>query len=191
MFQGVFLTFLLQFGCLTAGKADDTVSALPFLKDMRIEVNLRNRELYVIGESGITVYPVAVGRPEWPTRTGSWYIYQVVWNPWWHPPDESWAWNRAIMAPGDPDNPMGRAQLIYDPPRSIHGTNEPLSIGKAVSHGSIRVSNETAMLLARKIMEVNGIICGEEWYDDVRSNRSKNVKINLPNPIPIRVYQEY
>lgn len=178
----------------------DTVSVLsttPLLKrsfalpDMRIEVNISRRELYVLnGKDKIATYPVAVGKPDWPTRTGNWTVYEVVWNPWWHPPDEEWAWYRAIMAPGDPDNPLGRAQLIYDAPRSIHGTIEPSSIGKAVSHGSIRVTNEVAMKLARQVMESTGIMYSEEWYEDVQGDRSRNVRIHLNKKIPIRVYQD-
>ncbi len=163
---------------------------IPVLKDMRLEVNIRTRELYVYdGSDRVATYPVAVGKPDWPTRTGNWSVYEVVWNPWWHPPDEEWAWYRAIMAPGDPDNPLGRAQLIYDAPRSIHGTIDPSSIGRAASHGSIRVTNEVAMKLARQIMESTGLQHDEDWYRDVQQNRSKNVRIRLSERIPIRVYQ--
>ena len=157
--------------------------------DMRIEVSINNRELYVFsGRDKIATYPVAVGKPEWPTRSGSWAVYEVVWNPWWHPPDEEWAWYRAIMAPGDPDNPLGRAQLIYDAPRSIHGTIEPSSIGRAASHGSIRVTNEVAQKLARQVMESTGIVYDEEWYEEVQRDRSRNVRIRLSERVPIRVY---
>ena len=159
------------------------------IEDMRLEVNIGKRELYVFsGREKIATYPVAVGKPEWPTRPGRWGIYEVVWNPWWHPPDEEWAWYRAIMAPGDPDNPLGRAQLIYDAPRSIHGTIEPASIGRAVSHGSIRVTNEVAMKLARHVMESVGIVYDEEWYSEVQNDRSRNVRIRLSQRVPIRVY---
>ncbi len=160
------------------------------LKNMRIEVCISKRELYVFsGREKVASYPVAVGKPEWPTRTGNWGIYEVVWNPWWHPPDEEWAWYRAIMAPGDPDNPLGKAQLIYDAPRSIHGTIEPSSIGRAASHGSIRVTNEVAMKLARHVMESAGVVYNEEWYREVQNDRSRNVRIRLSQRVPIRVYQ--
>ncbi len=170
-------------------QAIDSLCVPELLTDMRIEVNIRERKLYVYdGETMHAMHPVAVGRPQWPTRTGNWKIHTVAWNPWWHPPNEKWARNRLIKAPGDRDNPMGRAQLIYDAPRSIHGTNEPASIGRAVSHGSIRVHNETAMNLARQAMESGGAERDEQWYEEVRFNRGKNVRVTLANPIPIRVY---
>ena len=61
-----------------------------------------------------------------------------------------------VAEPGDPENPLGRAQLVYSPPNTIHGTNAPESVGQAVSHGSIRVTNEVAMELAREVMEAGG-----------------------------------
>ncbi len=110
---------------------------------MRIEIDTKARQAKVFGADGQPrVIPVAVGSSEWPTRTGEWVISQVVFNPAWIPPDESWADEREPREPGDPKNPLGRAQLIYDPPRTIHGTSDPTSIGKAVSHGSIRMRNE-------------------------------------------------
>jgi lipoprotein-anchoring transpeptidase ErfK/SrfK len=125
--------------------------------DMQIEVDLAARQLYVIkGGARVATHPVAVGSTQWPTQTGSWKIVQAVWNPEWTPPDESWAEEREPRKPGDPKNPLGHAQLVYDPPRSIHGTNQPASIGKAVSHGSIRVTNDVAVQLAREVMEAGG-----------------------------------
>ena len=49
--------------------------------------------------------------------------------------------------PGGPDNPLGaRALYLFangaDTLYRIHGTNEPQSIGKAVSSGCIRLLNE-------------------------------------------------
>ncbi|MGI9043114.1 MAG: L,D-transpeptidase, partial [Gemmatimonadaceae bacterium] len=60
--------------------------------NMRIEVDLSARKLYVLdGPDRSATYDVAVGSKEWPTQTGQWRITQVVWNPEWIPPDESWA----------------------------------------------------------------------------------------------------
>lgn len=159
--------------------------------DLRLEVNLGARELYVYrNDERIATHPVAVGSSEWPTRTGEWTINQVVWNPRWVPPEEeSWAEDEEVAEPGAPDNPLGRAQLVYDAPRSIHGTNEPESLGKAVSHGSIRVSNDVARELARMVMESGGAERPEDFYTRVRENRSERVDVPIPNGVPIRVVE--
>ena len=159
------------------------------LADIRLEVDLAARKLYVIrGDRRIATHPVAVGSPEWPTKTGEWNVTQVVFNPEWIPPDESWAEQKERRAPGDPKNPLGVAQLVYDPPRTIHGTNEPASIGKAVSHGSIRLSNAVIAQLARQAVEEGGVTKDDAWYQRVQANRTQKEVVNLVRQIPIRVY---
>ena len=72
------------------------------------------------------------------------------------------------------------AQLVYDPPRSIHGTTDPTSIGKPVSHGSIRVTNEVALQLAREVMEAGGAGKDDAWYAAATKNRTEKQIIDLP-----------
>jgi len=158
--------------------------------DMRIEVDLDARRLHVYrGQTRAATHPVGVGTAEWPTQTGEWVISQVVWNPEWIPPrDESWTEDRERKAPGEPGNPLGRAQLIYDPPRTIHGTNQPESVGKAVSHGSLRLRNEVITQLARQVMEAAGVGKDQAWYRRVQEDRTEKVIVDLPRVVPIRVY---
>jgi lipoprotein-anchoring transpeptidase ErfK/SrfK len=156
--------------------------------DLRLEVNVAERELYVYrNDERIATHPVAVGTREWPTQTGEWTIGQVVFNPRWTPPEEEWAKDEEVKEPGDPENPLGHAQLVYDAPRSIHGTNEPESLGKAESHGSIRIANDVAVRLARMVMESGGARRDESFFQQVRQNRRERVEVAIPNPIPIRV----
>ena len=159
------------------------------LSSTRIEVDIAAKQLYVYdGDQRVGSYRVAVGSREWPTQAGDWSITQVVWNPEWIPPkDESWAEARDPKKPGAPDNPLGRAQLIYDPPRTIHGTNDPQSIGKAVSHGSIRLANADVVRLARQLMEVTGVKKDDAWYRQVQQNRTQKVVIDLPQRVAIKV----
>jgi lipoprotein-anchoring transpeptidase ErfK/SrfK len=187
-------TLVVQTGADTAGMQSPGAMPAPGQQqqpaggDMRIEVNLAARELHVFrGGQRVATHPVAVGSEEWPTPTGEWSIGQVVFNPRWIPPQEEWAEDEEISEPGDPDNPLGRAQLVYSPPNSIHGTNEPSSLGQAVSHGSIRVSNEVALELARMVMEAGGAQRDDAWHRQARENRTTRQDVNIPNPVPIRV----
>lgn len=160
--------------------------------DARVEVSLQARQvsLYRGGER-VATYRIGVGQPEWPVKTGEWHIYQIDFNPDWRPPqDESWSADRAYTPPGHPDNPMGRVRMRYDPPRSIHGTEDEESIGKAESHGSIRIRNEDGMELARRLMDASGDNKSADWWTRVRNNESEMVTVKLSNPIPIRVRQE-
>jgi lipoprotein-anchoring transpeptidase ErfK/SrfK len=156
--------------------------------DMRIEVDLDARQLHVVrAGQRVESHPVAVGSSEWPTPTGEWQIGQVIFNPRWVPPNEEWARDEETKEPGDPENPLGRAQLVYQAPNSIHGTNEPESLGQAVSHGSIRVSNDVAVRLARQVMEAGGAARDESWFRQAEQNRTQRQEVSIPNPVPIRV----
>jgi L,D-transpeptidase ErfK/SrfK len=161
----------------------------PATADMRIEVDVNARQLKVFkGGQQIATHAVAVGSEKWPTAKGEWTIKQVVFNPDWVPPDESWAEEREPRESGDPKNPLGRAQLVYDAPRSIHGTNQPSSIGKPVSHGSIRLPNDVIVQLAQDVMEAGGAAKDDARVRQAQQNRRQKQVIDLPRPVPIRVY---
>jgi hypothetical protein len=157
---------------------------------LELEVNLAARELYVRRGGQVTeTHGVAVGSDEWPTRTGDFTIDEVVLNPRWVPPDEEWAEDEDEVEAGDPENPLGIAQLVYDRPRSVHGTNAPESIGQAVSHGSIRVRNDVAVALARQVMEAGGVQDADERIRRAEQDPEESQTIRLTRGIPIRVVQ--
>jgi lipoprotein-anchoring transpeptidase ErfK/SrfK len=159
--------------------------------DVRVEVDLAARKVRVLDAFSDTLaqHDVAIGSAEWPTRTGEWTISQVVLNPEWIPPtDEEWAEDADSSAPGDPDNPLGHAQLVYDLPRSIHGTNAPASIGKAVSHGSIRARNDAVLAMAELLMRRSGVENAAALVQEARRDRTVKRIIDLPQLVPIRVY---
>jgi lipoprotein-anchoring transpeptidase ErfK/SrfK len=162
------------------------------LSHAEVDVSLEARllSLYRDGER-VATYQIGVGQPDWPVQTGEWHIYQIDFNPDWNPPsDEEWAEDEGYHPPGHPDNPMGRVRLRYDPPRSIHGTDDTESIGRAESHGSIRIRNEDGIELARQIMEASGDGRSGDWFERVLGNETEMVTVELSNPVPIRVREE-
>jgi len=70
----------------------------------------------------------------------------------------------------------------------VHGTNDPSSIGKAVSHGSIRMANADIIKLARRVMEMAGAPKDDSFYQQVAQNRTQKVIVDLPQRVPIRVF---
>lgn len=174
-----------------ASRTTPQTQPAPQPPDLRLEVNIAQRKLHVYKADQLTAsHPVAVGSKEWPTPTGEWTISQVIFNPRWVPPkEESWAADEETKEPGDPDNPLGVVQLVYNPPNTIHGTNEPTSLGKAVSHGSIRVSNEVGVELAKQIMQAGGAGKDDAFVQNALANRRERVDVAIPNPIPLRVIE--
>jgi lipoprotein-anchoring transpeptidase ErfK/SrfK len=170
-------------GTATASSPQTSASKL------RVDVDLNARQLYLYEDgSRVETHSVAVGSAKWPTQTGEWTIKQVIFNPEWIPPDETWAEEREPRKSGDPKNPLGRAQLVYDLPRTIHGTNAPASIGKAVSHGSIRMNNTEIVALAKRLMEAGGAGKDAAWYNRTATQRGEKQVVDLPTPVPIKVF---
>jgi lipoprotein-anchoring transpeptidase ErfK/SrfK len=157
--------------------------------NMRVEVDLAARKLYLYeGGNRVETHSVAIGSEKWPTQTGEWTIKQVIFNPEWIPPDETWAEERKPKKSGAADNPLGRAQLVYDPPRTIHGTNQPSSIGTNTSHGSIRMNNSEIVALAKRIMAANGAQKDSAWFARAAQQRTEKQVVDLPTPVPITVH---
>jgi L,D-transpeptidase ErfK/SrfK len=157
--------------------------------NMRVEVDLAARKLYLYeGGNRVETHPVAIGSEKWPTQTGEWTIKQVIFNPEWIPPDETWAEERKPKKSGAADNPLGRAQLVYDPPRTIHGTNQPSSIGTNTSHGSIRMNNTEIVALAKRLMAASGVQKDSAWFARAAQQRSEKQVVELPTPVPITVH---
>ncbi|TVR09332.1 MAG: L,D-transpeptidase [Salinarimonadaceae bacterium] len=119
-----------------------------------IVVDTRSRFLYFVQEGGKAVrYGVGVGREGFSWRGSQRVTRKAEW-PDWRPPE---AMRRrqpelpAFMA-GGPDNPLGaRALYLGNTLYRIHGTNEPHTIGQAMSSGCIRMMNEDVIDLYQRV----------------------------------------
>lgn len=159
--------------------------------ELSVKIDRAEKKLYVKrnGET-LRTFEVAVGKSDHPTPLGSWKIYQVDINPDWTPPDSSWAEDAEPKPPGHPDNPMGRARLIFDPPYTIHGTEDEESLGKAESHGSIRVGNEAVIELAEMMLRQGLVWQGEDWFQAMLDQPDEMFEIELERPVPINIVGE-
>lgn len=94
------------------------------------------------GEVPVKTYPIAVGKPASPSRIGTCEVVGKAEYPTWYPPD-----GRPPVPPG-PDNPISCRWLgLSWSGYGIHGTNNPSSIGKAVTLGCIRMHDKDVMEL--------------------------------------------
>ena len=119
-----------------------------------IIVSTRERRLYyVLGNGQAVRYGVGVGRPGF-TWGGTKAITRKAEWPSWTPPAQML--KRRPDLPrhmkGGPDNPLGaRAMYLGSSLYRIHGSNEPWTIGQAVSSGCIRMTNEDVMDLYARV----------------------------------------
>jgi L,D-transpeptidase ErfK/SrfK len=119
---------------------------LPAQKEAGIVINIPESRLYLFHEGTVqAVFPVAVGLPTWQTPCGSFAITSKVKNPaWYMPPDLAQRENiQREVIPAGPDNPLGDYWIGTSVSHTgIHGTNVPMSIGRPLSHGCMRLYPE-------------------------------------------------
>ncbi len=117
-------------------------------------INTRERLLYLVHSGGkATRYGIGVGRPGF-TWAGVHHVSQKREWPDWTPPPEMLKRKPDLprhMA-GGPENPLGaRAMYLGSTLYRIHGSNEPWTIGQAVSSGCIRMRNEDVIDLYDRV----------------------------------------
>jgi lipoprotein-anchoring transpeptidase ErfK/SrfK len=149
-------TFLQNYGA-SAPAAEGEGSVLPE-RLRRATISLDTREApgtiiidtgntvlyYVLGGGRAIRYGVGVGRQGF-TWSGVKTISRKAEWPDWYPPVEMIARQPYLprFVAGGPGNPLGaRAMYLGSSEYRIHGTNDPTTIGKFVSSGCIRMTNE-------------------------------------------------
>ena len=119
-----------------------------------IVVNLPEHRLYYYmkpnrdGSRKIITYPVSIGKMDWRTPLGLTRVISKQKDPSWYPPESVRKEHLAngdplpaVVGPG-PDNPLGAYAMRLAAGNGtylIHGTNNPIAVGLAVTHGCIRM----------------------------------------------------
>jgi L,D-transpeptidase ErfK/SrfK len=122
-----------------------------------IVVNLPEHRLYYFpkakkGETPqVITFPVSIGKMDWNTPLGKTKVVDKRKNPTWSPPESVRKEHAergdplpAVVKAG-PDNPLGAYAMrlgITPGAYLIHGTNNPIAVGMAITHGCIRMYPE-------------------------------------------------
>jgi L,D-transpeptidase ErfK/SrfK len=119
-----------------------------------IVVNLPEHRLYYYpkpkrgGPIEVITYPVSIGKMDWRTPLGITHVIGKQKNPTWYPPasvrkEHAEAGDPLpASVPSGPDNPLGLFAMRLAAGNGtylIHGTNNPIAVGLAVTHGCIRM----------------------------------------------------
>ena len=147
----------IEFGPSIGGKSArgnpiprETVAyAGPYGANTIIVDTSERRLYYVLGDGTAIRYGVGVGRQGF-TWTGVNRVSRKAEWPGWTPPPAMRKRQPHLPAhmKGGPNNPLGaRAMYIGSTYYRIHGSNEPWTIGQAVSSGCIRMANEDVIHL--------------------------------------------
>ena len=123
-------------------------------KRRNIRIDTTERILRV-EESGqlLAAFPITPGSSELPAPAGDWKIVNVVPNPWFRY-DESMLKlgvrsSEFFNIPPGPNSPVGVVWIgLSKSGIGLHGTGTPETIGRAGSHGCVRLANWDAVRLA-------------------------------------------
>jgi len=131
-----------------------------------IVLNLPEHRLYYYPKpkrghtAEVFTYPVSIGRMDWRSPLGATYVMTKEVNPSWYPPESIRKEHAAngdplpLVVPPGPNNPLGAFKLrlaVGDGTYEIHGTNNPVAVGLAVTHGCIRMYPEDVAALFRMV----------------------------------------
>lgn len=119
---------------------------LPEVNETRLVLRLSERRVYVYdGDAEEASFPVAVGKEGWETPTGTFEVMNMIRDPGWTSP-----FTGEQIPPGV-DNPLGERWIGFwtDGTNFIgfHGTPTRESVGRAASHGCVRMYNEDILKL--------------------------------------------
>lgn len=145
---------------------DNRHIAPPVPAGVTLIVNVPQRMLFATTSSGLSAYPVAVGRRDWKTPLGEFSIAAKEVNPTWDVPDSireearrAGRWLPLKVPPG-PGNPLGAYWLgLSVGGVGIHGTNAPTSIYQVTTHGCVRLHpDDIAALFGQVSVGARGVL---------------------------------
>jgi hypothetical protein len=154
---GILLGVVVVLGAVPLFGADMQLSAAGQSSEVNhsamhvLVISIPDRRLAVTEDGRIVkVYAVAVGASVSPSPTGTLKIINKVANP-------TYFHSGKVIRPGK-SNPLGdRWMGLSATGYGIHGTNAPNSIGKAASHGCIRMGKEDVENLF-KLVRVGDVV---------------------------------
>jgi lipoprotein-anchoring transpeptidase ErfK/SrfK len=121
----------------------------------QVIVSIPDRKLVVMQNGAVLrVFEVAVGADVSPSPSGTFEIVRRLTEPTYY--------HAGVVIPAGDDNPLGPRWVgLNKKGYGIHGTNAPRSIGKAASHGCIRMRNRDivqffAMVSVGDTVEIHG-----------------------------------
>lgn len=120
-----------------------TQMIVPKIINEGIIINVPEYRLYFFKDKKLfRVYSLCIGLPTWETPIGEFQVIHLIKNPTWYMPEalaKVERVKREVVPPG-PMNPLGDRWMGTDLRHfGIHSTNQPMSIGKALSHGCVRL----------------------------------------------------
>ena len=130
----------------------------PIAQGVRIEINLTDKQVHVIGSDGrpVGLFHCSVAKDKDKLPQGSASVAVIVENPSYRFDPAKWPEVRNVheklLIPPGPRNPVGLCWIgLSLPGYGMHGTPTPEMIGKTGSHGCFRLANWDAVRLGKMV----------------------------------------
>jgi lipoprotein-anchoring transpeptidase ErfK/SrfK len=155
MVSVVFLAMTLPCWAQSSSSLNASKGSVPQRPRRVVLVSIADRRLAVMENGKVLAYfPVAVGAAVSPSPTGQFEIVNRVTNPAYY--------HDGVVMEASENSPVGTRWIgVNLKGYGIHGTNAPRSIGRAASHGCIRLKNRDverlfAMLRVGDVVSIRG-----------------------------------
>ena len=138
----ILLFLAVAVGLATNAAAQTAASTAVSKARRQVLVSISDRKLAVL-ENGVVLrtFAVSVGAAASPSPTGKFQIVNRLANPTYY--------HAGVVIPAGKQNPLGPRWVgLSKQGYGIHGTSTPGSIGKAASHGCIRLRNQDVVEFA-------------------------------------------
>ena len=137
-----------------------TAAAPLATKVAKIEVDKARKQVRAFDATGglLATYPATVGSADLPTPSGELAVRTIA-------PEPTWTYDPSRLHFGDksagkltikagPNNPVGAVWIdLTRDTYGIHGAPQPEQVGKAASHGCVRLTNWDAVQLSKSVQK--------------------------------------
>lgn len=178
----------------TARSAENP-AAIP--QDTRIVINIPAFRMDLFSQGRlIGSWEVSIGYPEFPLPTGVRRARQVIFNPTWTPPSESWVTSSGTVTAGktipggDPKNPLGIIKIPIGLPSLIHAGKSQSVIGSFGSHGCVGLTDAQMKEFVTLLGEATGTTVNDSLISYYGKNRKTTKSIALGSGVPVELRYE-
>jgi hypothetical protein len=177
-------------------KFTNGIKRIPFVTgdpDIKITINIPSFQM-TLWQNGseVAIYPIGVGKIDYPVAISMRNATSIEWNPVWIPPSSDWIEKSSTVKPGeivlptDPRNPLGKVKIPLGYGYLLHQAKGPQDMGGLVSHGCIRVLQRDLYDLAEKIVAARGLDVTDEQIAAAKRNK-KTLIAKMDSPLTVEI----
>jgi len=161
-------------------------------KDTRVIVNIPAFRMDVFREGTLLKsYKIGIGYQQFPLPTGFRKAEQIIFNPTWTQPNESWASDPGGITPaGAADNPLGPIKIPIGGANLIHGGKALAKIGTFASHGCVGLTNDEVKDFVKTLADAAKIELTDDTISGYLKRRTRTQVVKLPKPVPVELRYE-